>query len=386
MPSLQIYLPTEIVVEIVSYAATDDSRRQPTLHACCLVSRQWYSVAIPFLYERPRMSKGAAFQNFTATISPPIGARKNKFNLGNLVHKLDLSGLVYHSSNSLTARLLGRIKENLEVFIAPRISFAINSLPALSKCTKLRNLDLSLVNDPIPFSSLKKALSSLHKLTTLRLPLSTTLTDYSHLAAAVDWPPNLHRLQLSGHFSALAIATFPWPRTMTSLTLKNCADLSFSNLAGLMSCPHLTTLKRLAISGSNRGLQPESINSIPIFLPWLISLSVPGDLVNDSFFDILSHMHPPLPLEVLEFGLPSIDPSVTFRTDSLVAALGYGLENVRSVGFSEVFCTDQRIIEDEEIDEMLLKRSSKRKPSHSEGSQNEVEKSDDDTVIGVYYI
>ncbi|PYH95553.1 hypothetical protein BO71DRAFT_482847 [Aspergillus ellipticus CBS 707.79] len=387
MPSRQIYLPTEIVVEIISYAAADDARRQPTLHACCLVSRQWYSVAIPYLYERPRLSVGTAFQNFTATISPPIGSRKNKINLGNLVRRLDLSGLVYHSSNSLTARLLGRIKENLEVFLAPRISFAVNSLPALSKCTKLRYLDLSLVGDPIPFPNLKKALSGLSKLTTLRLPISTTLTDYSHSAPTIDWPPNLHRLQLSGQFVSLAIAAFPWPRTLTSLTLKNCTDLSVSNLGSLMSNPRLATLKRLVISGFNRNLQPESINAVPVFLPELISLSVPGDLVNDSFFDIISHMHPPLPLETLEFDFPSIDPSISFRTDSLVTALGYGLENLRSVGFSEVFCTNQRIIEDEEIDEVLLTRFAKKPSSQFESSQNGAEKGDDaGPVVGVYYI
>lgn len=124
MPSRQIYLPTEIVVEIITYAAADEGHRQATLYACCLVSRQWYSVAIPYLYEKPRVSAGTAFKNFTDTICPTIGARKNKIQLGSLVHKLDLSGLVYHSSNSLTARLLGRVKENLEIFLAPRISFA----------------------------------------------------------------------------------------------------------------------------------------------------------------------------------------------------------------------------------------------------------------------
>lgn len=126
-PFRQIHLPTEIVVLIVSFAATDeddDARRQSTMYACCLVSRRWYSAAVAFLYERPRLDKGLSFKKFTDTVCPPIAARKSKLNLGNLVRRLDLSGLVHHSTNSLTARLLGRVRENLEVFIAPSVSFA----------------------------------------------------------------------------------------------------------------------------------------------------------------------------------------------------------------------------------------------------------------------
>ncbi|GFN17836.1 hypothetical protein AtubIFM55763_000189 [Aspergillus tubingensis] len=390
MPSRQIYLPTEIVVEIITYAAADDGHRQATLHACCLVSRQWYSVAIPYLYEKPRVSAGTAFKNFTDTICPTIGARKNKIQLGSLVHKLDLSGLVYHSSNSLTARLLGRVKENLEIFLAPRISFAINSLPALSKCTNIRHLDLSLVGDPIPFPDLKKAISKLRRLTTLRLPRSTSIATYDDAAATIEWPPNLQRLQFSGHYRSIPMSSFPWPRTMTTLTLKNCADLSMSSLGSLMSNPQLANLKRFIVSASNRNLQPESINAIPVFLPELASLSIPGDLVNDSFFDILSHMHPPLPLEDLEFGFPSLDANITFSTSSLITAMEYGLANLRSVGFSELFCTNQRILEDTEIDDFIHSRYSKKERRNSKSSfKNGVEKSDytdDDDTIGVYYI
>lgn len=126
MHSNHIHLPTEIIVQIVSFAASDedDARRQRSMYACCLLSRQWYSAAIAFLYERPRLDRGLSFKKFTDTVCPPIAARKSKLNLGSLVRRLDLSGLVHHSSNSLTARLLGRIRANLEVFIAPSVSFA----------------------------------------------------------------------------------------------------------------------------------------------------------------------------------------------------------------------------------------------------------------------
>jgi hypothetical protein len=122
-----VFLPTEIVIHIVSLVATvmkDVDIRQKTLYSCCLVSRQWYSAAIPFLYESPQLEKGNSFEKFTAVVCPPLRAVKGKTNLGSFVRRLDMGLLVHHSSNSLTGRLLGRVKENLEEFTAPAASFS----------------------------------------------------------------------------------------------------------------------------------------------------------------------------------------------------------------------------------------------------------------------
>ncbi|RMJ27420.1 F-box domain protein [Aspergillus sp. HF37] len=365
-----VYLPTEILVLIVLFVAAEGGRaaddalppaRQRTLHACCLVSRQWYSAAIALLYEKPQLGSGMAFNRFTETVCPPVAARKSKWNLGGFVRRLDLSGLVHHSSNSLTARLLGRVKGNLEVFVAPRVSFASNSLPSLSKCLNLTHLDLSLVSDPIPFPQLKKTIQNLRRLTALRLPRSTFLNNPE---SRFDWPPRLRILQLSGTFSPATIPSFAWPPRLTSLSLSGCTDLSVTALASLVSSPQLaSSLRTLSIAPFNRNLHPESVNAVPAFLPGLLRLSVPGDLVEDSFFDILAHLAPPLALEVLEFAGPVAgaggggDGTLEFSTVALLEALDGGLANLRAVGFADVWCTDQRILEDEEVDDVLQKRA-----------------------------
>ncbi|RDW57528.1 F-box protein [Aspergillus mulundensis] len=354
-----IHLPTEIVVQILDEVAADEVARQSTLHACCLVSRQWYTCAITLLWERPRINSGRSFTRFTSTISPPIGVRKSKWNLGALVHKLDLSSLVHHSSPSLTARLLGRVKENLEVFIAPRASFASNSLPSLTKCSKLRYLDLSLVTTPIPFKDLRRSLSNLTNLQALRLPQSNSVPDSESFG--IPWPPNLSRVQFSGHFSAEPIRSFRWPASLTSLTIKNCYDLSLSNLSSFMCSLDLSnSLKRLIISGSNRRLSPESITSILILVPGLSFLSVPGDMVDGTFFDMLCHAGIPT-LEVLEFGYPTEDPTIYFSTKSLIEALELGLPNVYATGFAEVFISDDGMLDDDAVDDFLLDRMELRK-------------------------
>ncbi|KAL4749695.1 hypothetical protein BDW72DRAFT_177677 [Aspergillus terricola var. indicus] len=352
-----IYLPTEIVIQILDKVAADEIARQPTLHACCLVSRQWYTCAITLLWAEPRINSGSSFTKFAKIISPPIGVRKSKWNLGALVRKLDLSSLVHHSSPSLTARLLGRVKESLEVFIAPRASFAVNSLPSLAKCSKLRHLDLSLVATPIPFKDLRRSLSNLANLQTLRLPQSTSITGTESFG--IPWPQNLRRVQFSGHFSAEPMRSFRWPTSLTSLILKNCSDLSLSNISSLMCSPDLNrTLKRLTISGLNRRLSPESITSILALIPALSFLSIPGDMVDNTFFDLLCHIRIPT-LEVLEFGWPSEDPTIYFGRESLLEALKLGLPNLYAVGFAEVFISDDSVLDDD-VDDFLLKRAETR--------------------------
>lgn len=119
-PRAQFLLPSEILLDIISYI---DEKRQQTLYSCCLTSRRWYSVSIVPLYEKP-VIHGANFQQFVNTICPESRAYAQKGDLGKYVRRLDLSGIVHHSSKSLTARLLGRVKDGLEVFIAPANSFS----------------------------------------------------------------------------------------------------------------------------------------------------------------------------------------------------------------------------------------------------------------------
>ena len=131
MPSRQcVYLPTEVLIHIAKFIFDDwrnnaEPSFQVTLQRFCSVSRQWYSAGIEFLYYRPQLDKGNSFLLFTNTVCPSIRSReRRKVDLGSLVHVLNLGSLVHHSSNSLTARLLGRVKKNLRTFVAPRISFS----------------------------------------------------------------------------------------------------------------------------------------------------------------------------------------------------------------------------------------------------------------------
>ena len=118
-------LPVEILLEIVGYIPTTQAD-QSTLHSCTLVSRSWYSAAIARLYQSPYIH-GGNFDSFVRTICPSINAHIRKSPLSELVRVLDMGKLVHNGSRSLTARILARMRDNVEVLVAPRATFSLVS-------------------------------------------------------------------------------------------------------------------------------------------------------------------------------------------------------------------------------------------------------------------
>jgi hypothetical protein len=116
------YLPAEIIIDILAYIPRRPST-QFTFYSCCLLSRQWYAVAVHHLYHTPYIT-GKNFKQFVATICPSVNAHVRKSDFAELVRRLDMGNLVHDGSKSLTARLLGRVKSLLEEFVAPQASFA----------------------------------------------------------------------------------------------------------------------------------------------------------------------------------------------------------------------------------------------------------------------
>lgn len=117
-------LPPEVLLQIVANVeAFPWPYDQRDLWALTMVSRSWYSAAIPALYRRPYIS-GGNFGLFVRTICPSVNAHVRKTSFSTMVKDLSLGYLVHDSYRSLTARILSRLKGGLEVFIAPRASFA----------------------------------------------------------------------------------------------------------------------------------------------------------------------------------------------------------------------------------------------------------------------
>jgi hypothetical protein len=114
----QLYLPPEILQQIFSYNLV-----QRDVQACTLVSRSWWLAGIETLYRHPTLSS-KNFDLFVRTICPSINPGIKRTYLSTFVKTLDMGMLGYDSSHSLTARLLGRVKHHLEVFVSPQTSFS----------------------------------------------------------------------------------------------------------------------------------------------------------------------------------------------------------------------------------------------------------------------
>ncbi|WEW60559.1 hypothetical protein PRK78_006046 [Emydomyces testavorans] len=327
-----IYLPTEILSIILSYVQ-ELPDAEKILASCCLISRHWCSVATALLYQRPRITP-RNFLAFTSSIVAPNTRSSRKADLGQYVRRLDLSRLVHHSTTSLTSKLLRNVRQKLEVFIAPGHSISILNLPSISKCRKLRILDLSLVRADLTFDEIKLATKNLTALKTLRLPRDTSLTLSANW---IPWPPKITTFQFGGtdpakipHFSQ----TFSWPEHLSSLTLHGCKRLSIESIPAIFGTPHLQqNLRRLRITNDNNKTAPRIMSDIVPFIPKVKFLSLPGCDIH-SMIPRLEALNTELELEIIELA-PSSSTWV-LPLQAFKRALDSSLKKLRRLGIHEM--------------------------------------------------
>lgn len=280
-----VYLPDEIILEILSYV-TRDAQSQQTFWACCLLSHQWYTATVPMLYAAPRL-EGKGFDPFVRAICPSINLHVRQSPLSRLVKVLDMGHLVHHGSKSLTARLLGRTKDSLEEFVAPQSSFAINCYPALSKCHKLRSLDLSLVSESTPLQTLFNTVKSLPNLEMIRLPRSAGFGTTGVEPDSIVWPPKLERLYLSGGIDAhFLYGLVKFPQSLHELAIEHCSQAkghAVRQFLATMAASEVP-LKYLRIAHMPR-FGVNTLDVVLAFFPQLEHLSVSIDYITPAILN-----------------------------------------------------------------------------------------------------
>ncbi|KAL8904674.1 MAG: hypothetical protein Q9207_003124 [Kuettlingeria erythrocarpa] len=323
-------LPAEVLLQIVAYVEKSPDR-QRNIWAMTMVSRAWYSAAISSLYHSPAIS-GRNFTLFVRTLCPSVIAHVRKTSFSSMVKELDMSRLVHDSCKSLTARILSRLKSSLEVFIAPRASFAcvkctgdfdvltdvtrVNCLAALSKCQNLQQLDLSLVTENIGLPQILHAIRRLGGLQSLSIRCKDGIVQER---AEISWPPLLTALHVSGMSNNGALAYFySLPKSLTSLTVHDSPRLDGGSVKDLVtSLGHsienlhigVNTLETdsefdfgvLEEMAEYRSLQKwldglPKLRRLHLFLPWIEIAESKGTPGSSSIYNAQN----PHPLEYLE--------------------------------------------------------------------------------------
>ncbi|CCU82009.1 F-box domain protein/F-box domain-containing protein (translation) [Blumeria hordei DH14] len=334
-------LPLEIIEHIISFIRLKASC-QATLWACTLVSRAWYSASIRFLYEKPYLS-GGNFDQFVSTICPSKNAHIRTSPLATLVRHLDMGGLVHNSSRSLTARLLGRLKGNLEAFVAPQVSFAVNSFAALCKCTKLRYLNLSLISASISNKSLFQTLKSLIQLEILFFPRSSN-KDLDAASELYTWPPRLKALHIACSIDDQFIfyQLHSAPKTLSTLSIQHCPQLRASSINFALTKLG-SNLENLAIRHPLPQISRGTLNYVLEYCPYLIALRISADYITDEIFTRIPPSHPLRTLD-LECS-PSADSEVNITPNAIFHAIDQELlPNLRRVRVSARLAWDSTLL------------------------------------------
>jgi hypothetical protein len=353
-------LPDEIVLQIFHFILRYDDRSeawhpftsppsmQTMLARLCRVDRQWYRIAIPHLYAKPWLF-GHNFELFVRTICPTWNDGVRRSDLAGLVKELDLRLLVHQGSKSTTARLIGRTKASLEVFRAPRSTFGINCFAALSKCAKLRTLDLSRIGSAVHYDDLVRTLIHLPQLQALDAPkLSRDLESGGPLAAnkEIPWPPSLSKLRMArlhgdiNGFLWLIFSRPTWfdcglPRTITTLIIQDATVERSDLINALQSAVPLLRDLTLTLCNTIRGF-----NDVLMHATKLERLCISINLITSNFpyfggDTTLLNSHPLRHLEIATCS-GTVEPRsniLTFFSNvSLSQALAAGkLSNLRRV-------------------------------------------------------
>lgn len=282
----ETHLPSEILNVIVLHVrlASQSARAtQRDLWSCCLVNREWYTSTIKHLYRAPILGS-RNFPEFARTISPPVAARARRIGLEDLVQHLDMGALAYESKKSTTSRLISRTKASLISFVAPAVSFSTTSLAPLSKCSNLRQLDLSRDVYDFSIAQLMKSVRELPELKWFSMPKKeqgAMLIFEDILTSKVPfWPDSLTYLQLNSHFDWCTETKY-WDAFLSSLP-QSLSSLAFSNLG---SYEPFDSVSRITVQASQvdtlyirmRGVDSTySVDQIALGYPNVTKLTIPA--------------------------------------------------------------------------------------------------------------
>lgn len=242
-----------------------------------------------------------------ATISPSSTNIK-PCPLGSLVKRLDLSALVHEGRPSHNARLLRRVQNSVEEFIAPQSSFGYNCIVALGHCQRLRVLDLSLISQSVNLDDLFRHICDLPHLRTLNFPRSSVL---ARPQTKFLWPKKLEKFSLSGAILDYFLQETGLPESLHSLHISHCPFTKQISILRLLSSlsAQLTTL---SISYPMPCLPFNAMDNVLNLCPNLTYLLVAVDYISNHLFDEGSNppRHPLRRLVLDSSGNPGVEHKV----------------------------------------------------------------------------
>jgi len=166
--------------------------------------------------------------------------------------------------------------------------YRINALAALSRCSKLRYLDLSLVSERIPQSDLCRSLSMIKGLESLGYPRSGSTDARTFLGTVTIGLKDVHvngGLQdgLLLHAINKRLSKQIEPLSLTRLTIGNCPKLSKDGVWAIVE-HYSINLEYLKIGNHMTSLRNDPLDGILEILGSLRHLSIPVDYITGFFF------------------------------------------------------------------------------------------------------
>ena len=177
------------------------------------------------------------------------------------------------------------------LFVFTDIYSRINALAALSKCARLRYLDLSLVSEAFSPHELSHTLRRLRNLKTLRFPRAGSQS-YSTLFDCL--PGGVQECIVTGGLRSynakerLALGEFAYaihpPTTLTRFTIGNCDQLRLQDIEWIVATNNMPHLEYLEVEKQIPRVMDELFTSSLLRTSNIRHLCVPLDLLSLNFW------------------------------------------------------------------------------------------------------
>ncbi|WBW72676.1 F-box protein Pof5 [Schizosaccharomyces osmophilus] len=316
-------LPTEIWLRIFENLVCWNPYEAKNNGALLRICRNAFSGGLPVIYFFPKLN-AKNYAKFFNTIS--------ETDFGKLVHHINLTNISYTSKASITSRLLRRCAENLESFSGPQTGLGFTALRALSNCTRLKKIDLSVLSERIDLQYLFAGIRNLQYLEYIDFPALSKFSPGHNEC----WPPSLVHIGFAGAITDGFVAQSSFPPSLKSVCITNCPQLTDTGLFTLLSkVGEIVT--SVTIQYPMAELSRNALDCVFQLCPYASVVSVPANYITSNLFESLSESETSHKVEHLEISYSGglLTTISLVKADDIVSALADGkLPQLRRLQYS----------------------------------------------------
>ncbi|EEB06349.1 F-box protein Pof5 [Schizosaccharomyces japonicus yFS275] len=302
-----VNFPSEIWLRIFCFLDVNGTKQEKNYGQLLRICKAAYYAGLRVIYYYPKINARNYASFFYAITHRPYGI---------FVHHLNLVNATYTAKASMTSRMLRLCSKNLISFYSPQSGIGFTAFRALSQCTKLEILDLSVLTLKADLFYLFEGVKDLKKLHSIIFPPISQVS----MRSINCWPTSLKSVSLSGGFTDEFLSESLFPSSIRRLGISHCPFVTDTGILMFLSrIGH--QLSSLSISFPMPQLSRRGLDSVLLLCPNLKKLSISVNYITSDFISAIPEEGHGLEILDLTFSGNLISGIELLKPDNLSSAL-----------------------------------------------------------------